>query len=132
MNVEIKINDLHIKLEYADKKQVDRLILAAIHHAQGGKFEDVYDVSQTYVKKTTPNARAVKKAVPEINGVKDYGNGKKGYKCAYRCTCGHKGVRYPCDKEEYVHCHKCNEKLSIMPSTPNEAHDEEYFYFCAY
>ena len=132
MNLEIEVEGLKIKLEFAEKKQVDRTLLAVMHYVQGGRFEDVYDVSQTYVEKTTPNARAVKKATQEVDGIKDYGNGKLGYKCSYRCGCGHTGVRYPTEKEEYVHCHKCNEKLNMMASTADELHDEEFNYFIAY
>jgi len=132
MNLEIEIPGLKIKLEFAEKKQVDRTLLAVMHYVQGGRFEDVYDVSQTYVEKVTPNARQLKNDTLVVDGVKDYGNGKLGYKCSYRCGCGHTGVRYPTEKEEYVHCHKCNEKLPISPATLNEAHDEEHFYFVAY
>ena len=129
MNLEIEVPGLRIKLEYTDKKHVDRTVLAVMQYVQGKSFNDVYDVAQTYVEKTTPNTP--KKFVAEVNGIKHYPSGEKGYKCSYSCTCGNKGIRYVKEDANETECHKCKTKLTLMPAHENEAHDDDYNYFLA-
>ena len=129
MNLEIEIPGLKIKLEYAEKQHVDRLINSVMNYAQGGSFTDVYDVAQQFVKK---KREGPKNFTPEVNGIKTYDNGKVTYKCKYNCGCGHDGVRYIIGDEEHVHCHDCNEKLKVSPATLNDAYDEDFNYYLAY
>jgi len=132
MNLEIEIPGLKLKLEFAEKKQVDRAINAVMHYAQGGKFTDVYDVAQNYVE--MENLKPSKRRVTqEVNGVKTYPDGSVKYKCSYNCSsCNHKGVRWIEALGDSVHCHNCNQKLKVDTSTPNDAHDEEFNYYLAY
>ena len=133
MNVEITVKGITIKVQSTDRKHVDNLILAAINFENGGKFEDVYEVKKKAEQKVVSDEpKKPKNFTPEINGVKDYGNGRLGYRCFYRCPCGHKGVRYPTEDENHVHCHECNEKLNMTSATQDEAHDKDYNYFVAY
>ena len=129
MNLEIEVPGLRIKLEYAEKQQVDRLINSVMNYTQGGSFTDVYDVAQQFVKK---KKEGPKNFIPEVNGVKDYGDGKLGYRTPYSCICGHKGIRYPTLEETFVHCHSCNTKLDMVPASKNDAHDKDFNYFLAY
>lgn len=132
MNLEIEVPGLKIKLEYAEKKHIDRTISAVMHYVQGGKFTDVYDVAQNYVE--MENLKPSKRRVTqEVDGVKTYPDGKTKYKCSYNCSsCNHKGVRWILTLEDPVHCHNCNQKLKVDTSTPNDAHDEEFNYYLAY
>lgn len=133
MNVEITVKGITIKVQSTDRKHVDNLILAAIHFENGGKFEDVYEVKKKAEQKViSDEPKKPKNFTPEINGVKDYGNGKVTYKCGYTCMCNHTGVRYIEGHEEFVHCHRCNEKMNVMAASPNELHDKDFYYFLAY
>ena len=132
MNVEVEALGFKVKLEYADKKQVDRLIVAMAKYAEGGSFTDHYDVAQSYVQMENkpPSKRRV---TEEVDGVKHFPDGKVKYKCSYNCSsCNNKGVRWIEGSEDSVHCHNCNESLIVGPSTLNDAHDEDFNYFIAY
>ena len=137
MNLEIEINGLKIKLQYADQKQIDRTILASMAYAAGGDFAEVYQVPdnkqiQTQEPTAEPGEKKRKSIISDENGVRVYKNGKTAYKCNYRCMCGHHGIRYIGDDETFVYCHECNQTLNTMPSTVDQAHDENYNYFLAY
>lgn len=129
MNLEIEVPGLKLKLEYIDKKQMDRTILAVLNFAKGGSFEEVYQATN---KVEEPQEKKPKNYTPHVNGIKTYSNGKVAYKCSYNCGCGNRGERFIAGDEEHVHCHECNGKLMVSPSTLNDAHDEDYNYFLAY
>lgn len=130
MNVEIEVPGLRIKLEFTDKKHIDRTVLAVMEYAKGGSFKNVYDVAQTYTTRDYSEKKST--FIPEINGVKTYEDGTKGYKCRYECGCGNNGTRYIKEDEVYCKCHKCKSHLTVQASTPDELHNEDYDYFLAY
>jgi len=135
MNVEIEVEGLKIKVHNTTKDHVNNLLLAAIQFVNGKEFKLPYDLQTTEIipddmNKINPIEKDRTK-VKAIQGVKDYGNGELAYQCFYRCGCGYKGYRYIKGFEESVRCHKCNEKLAVTESTPNEAHDEEFNYYIA-
>ena len=132
MNLTIAKGDFKIEVDYIDKKDFKEVLISAFNYIEKGSFIDKYESFQATNKVEEPKEKKVKNFTPEVNGIKDYGNGKLGYKCAYRCGCGHKGVRHIVGDEEHVHCHECNEKLLVSPATLNDAHDEEFNYFVAY
>lgn len=128
MNVEIEINDLKIKVQYTDKKHVDKLILAAVNYMNGGSFEEVY----SFVEKPKEQPKKEKKFIPEVDGVKTFKDGSQGFKTKYFCTCGHDGIKYAQLDDDYITCHSCNTKLNLSPVASDEAHDEDFNYFLAY
>ena len=134
MNLEIEIPGLRIKLEYADKKQIDRTVNAVMNYVQGGKFTDVYDVAQNYVKMTDLKP-SKSRVTPEVDGVKNYPDGKTKYKCFYSCGCNHTGIRWVEKTETVTYCHDCNGELLISPVLDEKgepSHDKDFNYYMAY
>lgn len=81
--------------------------------------------------KMTKSTKTPSNYAPVVNGVREI-KGTKLYQCAYRCTCGNKGKRFVDENATVTTCHKCEQTLSVVPATENDAHDEEFNYFVAY
>lgn len=136
MNVEIEVDGLKIKVQNTTKEHANNLLLTAIQFVHGKEFKPPYDLAtQEIIPDDIHKINEIEKdrrKVKAVNGIKNYGNGELAYQCSYRCECGYVGYRYIKGVEEHVNCHKCNAKLKVTESTPNDAHDEEFNYFLAY
>ena len=137
MNIEIKVDGLEIKVQNITKDHANNLVLAAIQFVKGKEFrssnletkdseiipENIHELNA--IEKDKHNAK-------EHRGLKVLPDGTTNHRCAYKCPCGKHGRRYIKDMDSPVHCHQCNMKLEVQPSTLNDACDEEENYFLAY
>lgn len=127
MNLKIELPGVKIELQNSDLARVEKTLIAAFAHVEGGSFVDTYN--QTTSEERPTNSK--RNHVAAVEGIKDF-DGVKLYQCAYSCGCGNKGKRFVKSDADVTTCHKCEQTLSVMPAMEDGKCDEEFNYFVAY
>lgn len=127
MNLKVDINGIKLEIQNGDLNRVEKTLLALFAHVEGGSFCETYNATHSEERPVGSHRNYVE----TVDGVKEL-NGTKLYQCAYRCSCGNSGKRFVKEDATTTTCHKCNSELSVVPSTDDDAHDEEFNYFIAY